>query len=149
MTTFALLGLLSEPKNVTVSFFYKSDLKRDDVLRGVFLLVDDDAPVHEDVVEEEELPGLGLPPAGLGEHALAHQHAPRHAQGLPGGPEARLHIGDPLGVGGGVDCNTVQIELIVTHAMLCYQHDSCVTTGDAMLFPHNHRCFDCDCCTRH
>ena len=47
---------------------------------------------------------------------------------LAGGPEALLHIGDPLGVGGGVNCNTVQIKFILTHvinvmailSMLCW-----------------------------
>ena len=52
------------------------------MLCGVFLLVDDDAPVHEDVIEQEELSGLGLPSAGLGEDALPHQHPPRDTQRL-------------------------------------------------------------------
>ena len=33
-------------------------LQGDDVLCCVFLLVDDDAPVHEDVIEQEELQAL-------------------------------------------------------------------------------------------
>ena len=40
----------------------------------VFLLVDDYVAVDKQVVEEEELPGLGLLPAGLGQHPLTHQH---------------------------------------------------------------------------
>ena len=45
------------------------------VLLVVFLLVDDNVAVDEQVVEEEKLPGLGLLPTGLGQHPLAHQNA--------------------------------------------------------------------------
>ena len=52
------------------------------MLCGVFLLVDDDAPVDEDVIEQEKLSGLGLPSAGLSEDALPHQHPPGDTQRL-------------------------------------------------------------------
>ena len=42
----------------------------------VFLLVDDYVAVDKQVVEEEELPGLGLLPAGLRQDTLTHQHSP-------------------------------------------------------------------------
>ena len=45
------------------------------MLLVVFLLVDDNVAVDEQVVEEEKLPGLGLLPTGLGQHPLAHQNA--------------------------------------------------------------------------
>ena len=60
----------------------ESHLQGDDVLCCVFLLVDDDAPVHQDVIEQEELTWLGLPSAGLGEDALPHQHPARHTERL-------------------------------------------------------------------
>ena len=50
-----------------------SYLQWDDVLCGIFLLINDDVPVHEDIIEQEELTGFGLLPAGLGEDALPHQ----------------------------------------------------------------------------
>ena len=43
------------------------------MLGGVLLLVDDDVPVHEDVVEEEELSRFGFFSAGLGEYSLSDQ----------------------------------------------------------------------------
>ena len=43
------------------------------MLGGVLLLVDDDVPVHEDVVEEEELARFGFLSAGLGEYSLSDQ----------------------------------------------------------------------------
>ena len=43
------------------------------MLGGVLLLVDDDVPVHEDVVEEEELARFGFLSAGLGENSLSDQ----------------------------------------------------------------------------
>ena len=45
------------------------------MLGGIFLLINDDVPVHEDIIEQKELPGFGLLPAGLGEHPLSHQHS--------------------------------------------------------------------------
>ena len=52
-----------------------SYLQWNDVLCCIFLLINDDVPVHEDIIEQEELPGLGLLPAGLGQHALSHQNS--------------------------------------------------------------------------
>ena len=37
-----------------------SHLQGDDMLCCVFLLVDDDASIHEDVIEQEELQALGV-----------------------------------------------------------------------------------------
>ena len=42
------------------------------MLSSVFLLVDDDISVHEDVVEEKELARLGFLPAGFCEDSLSH-----------------------------------------------------------------------------
>ncbi len=77
------------------------------MLLVVFLLVDDDIPVHKEVIEEEELSGFQLLPACLGEHALAHQHSSGDAEGLPRRPEAALDEGDAPGVGLAVHCNRV------------------------------------------
>ncbi len=38
----------------------------------IFLLVDDDVAVHEQIVEEKELPGFGLLPARFSQHSLAN-----------------------------------------------------------------------------
>jgi hypothetical protein len=43
------------------------------MLLVVFLLVNDDIPVHQEVVKQEELPGLRLLPARLREYTFAHQ----------------------------------------------------------------------------
>ena len=43
------------------------------MLCGILLLINDDIPVHEDIIEQEELPGFWLLPAGLGEHSLSNQ----------------------------------------------------------------------------
>ena len=76
-------------------------LQGDDVLFCVFLLVDDDAPVHKYVIKQEELQEvkivLNLPMRGHyylyglrkfsyshGEEALPHQHSTRHREGLKG-----------------------------------------------------------------
>ena len=50
--------------------------QRNNMLFVVFLLVDDYVAVDKQVVEEEELPGLGLLPAGLRQDTLTHQHSP-------------------------------------------------------------------------
>ena len=79
--------------------------ERNDVLLVVFLLADDDVAVHQEVVEEEELPGFGLLPAGLCEHALADEHPAGHGQGLSRGAETALDQRDPPGVRLAVHCN--------------------------------------------
>ena len=56
--------------------FCPSYLQWYDVLRRIFLLINDDVPVHQDIIEQKELPGFGLLPAGLGQPPFAHQHSP-------------------------------------------------------------------------
>ena len=118
-----------------------SYLQWDDVLCGIFLLINDDVPVHEDIIEQEELTGFGLLPAGLGEDALPHQDPtcqrtrsqltfqrdspalPWDCQRLAGRPEALLHIRDPPGVGRGVDCNTIEIQLAHVDKVIAVSSD--------------------------
>lgn len=96
-------GRLDEPAVAQVALVgHRVDgdaLQRDDVLLVVLLLLDDDVAVHQDVVEEEKLPGLGLLAAQLGEHALADEHAARYGERLARGAEAAFHYPDALGVG--------------------------------------------------
>ena len=54
--------------------------------------------------------------------------------------EALLHIGDPLGVGGGVHCNTVKIKLILTHVIRVFrQYYQLYETMLSMLCQHRGR----------
>lgn len=95
------------------------------MLGGVLLLIDNDVPVHEDVVKEEELSRFGFLSAGFGEDTLSDQDPTlkmsggyqryqwtgltRDGQRLTSRPEALFHVRDPPGVGCRVDCNTIQI----------------------------------------
>ena len=45
------------------------------MLLVVLLLVDDDVPVDEEVVEQKELARFGFLPTSLGQHPLPNQHA--------------------------------------------------------------------------
>ena len=49
--------------------------KRYDMLLVVLFLVDNNVPVHQQIVEEEKLPGFGLFPASFSQDALAHQYS--------------------------------------------------------------------------
>ena len=64
--------------------------------------MDEDGPIDQDVIEEEELPGLVGPPACLVEDPFPHQNPSRNTQGLACRPEATLHILDSPLVSTGV-----------------------------------------------
>lgn len=80
-------------------------LQRNDVLLVVLLLHDHNVAVHEDVVEQEELPGLRSLAAHLRQHALADQHTAGNGQRLAGAAEAVLHHGDAPCIRLTVDCS--------------------------------------------
>lgn len=61
------------------------------VLFVVLFLADYDVAVHEDVVEQEELPGLWTLAAHLCEDALADQDTSRNVQWLARAAEAVFH----------------------------------------------------------
>lgn len=72
-------GRFNEPAVPQVALIiysvYGDALQWDDVLLIVFLLLDDDVAVHQDVIEEEELPCFGLFAAQFCEDALADKHS--------------------------------------------------------------------------
>lgn len=78
---------------------YGDALQRDDVLLIVFLLQDDDVAVHQDVIEEEELPGFGFFAAQLCENTLPDEHSTWDGQRLTCCAKACFHEPDALRVG--------------------------------------------------
>ena len=89
----AVLGLQSLRQRLQCNL-----LQRNDVLAAVLTLVQHDAAVHQDVVEEEEDARFGLLAALLGQYALTQQHSARQGQWLPRCPEAALDSCDALAV---------------------------------------------------
>ncbi len=96
-------GRFNEPAVAQVALVlyraYGDALQRDDVLLIVLLLLDDDVTVHQDVVEEEELPGFGPFAAQLCENALSDQHSTWDDQRLTCCAKACFHDSDALRVG--------------------------------------------------
>lgn len=68
------------------------------MLLVVLLLLNDDVPVNQDVIEEEELSRFGLFATEFSEDALSDQDSARNGQWLTRSTKAAFHHSDPLGV---------------------------------------------------
>jgi hypothetical protein len=76
----------------------------------VFLLVDNNVSVDEDIVEEEKLPGFGLFTTSFGKDSFTNQNSSGNVEGCTCTSKAAFDQGNSSGVGLTIYCKCTKIE---------------------------------------